>query len=92
MPGGSASGSVLGVLVAVATLIAMMAGGALSFHEKVLTEVRTTVASELKHAVTREELADLRRQTAEVDHQRFLAIIRRLDAIEYQVKTIRGRR
>lgn len=82
----------LGVVVTVLGLLATMVGGALSFQQRVLNEVRISLATELKYAATREELLEFRRQQSEVDAQRHLALVRRLDQIEFKLKELGRRR
>lgn len=92
MADGSSDRNSLAVVVTVLTLLLTVVGAALAFHGRVMADVLTVVTSELKHVVTREELAELRRASAEVEAERHVTLMRRLDQIDYQLKELRRRR
>lgn len=89
MANGNGDRQVFPVVAGVIGLLVTVVGGAFSLQARVAEDVRTTLAAELKHVVTRAELSEMQRKQEGFEVRWRLDVLRRLDRIDEQLKELR---
>ena len=88
-----ANGSGNATLNHVITIIGFLAatvGTAFALRGEILADLKEHVTNELRHVVTREELAEIRRQDSNTGTMRHLVILERLNSLNAEIREIRA--